>query len=134
MRRSSCPYNGHRPHRALHLAPPDGGGGTPVSHTAAASGVRRQDVLGLAGSDWLWECRRARANSTSRTPTSKVPLPTRRCSDHRPFAESKPVSDTSEFAHPTGRAEEAEPCLGAQLHALPVGEARRPWPGPKEPS
>jgi hypothetical protein len=36
-------YNGHRPHRALQLAPPDGGGGTPVSHTPAASGVRRQD-------------------------------------------------------------------------------------------
>jgi putative transposase len=39
-------YNGHRPHRALQLAPPDSGGATPVSHTPAASGVRRQDLLG----------------------------------------------------------------------------------------
>ena len=39
-------YNRHRPHRAFYLAPPDGDGATPVSHTAATSGVRRQDVLG----------------------------------------------------------------------------------------
>jgi hypothetical protein len=32
----------------------------------------------------VMRCRRARANSTSRTPTSKVPLHTRLCSDNRP--------------------------------------------------
>jgi putative transposase len=39
-------YNEHRPHRALRLVPPDGGGAAPVNHTRAASAVRRQDLLG----------------------------------------------------------------------------------------
>jgi transposase InsO family protein len=39
-------YNGHRPHRALQLVPPDGGDAIPVNHTRGASAVRRQDLLG----------------------------------------------------------------------------------------
>jgi putative transposase len=39
-------YNEHRPHRALRLIPPDGGGTAPVNHTRVASAVRRQDLLG----------------------------------------------------------------------------------------
>jgi transposase InsO family protein len=39
-------YNGHRPHRALQLVPPDGGDAIPVNHTRGASAVRRLDLLG----------------------------------------------------------------------------------------
>jgi putative transposase len=39
-------YNGHRPHRALQLVPPDGGDAIPVNQTGGASAVRRQDLLG----------------------------------------------------------------------------------------
>jgi transposase InsO family protein len=37
-------YNGHRPHRALSLTPPDGPGG--LSRTGGALGVQRWDRLG----------------------------------------------------------------------------------------
>jgi hypothetical protein len=36
-------YNGHRPHRALRLLPPDGGDPTPLN---AAAGLHRRDLLG----------------------------------------------------------------------------------------
>ncbi len=39
-------YNGHRPHRALQLAPPNGTNPDFVGRTAAASGVCRHDLLG----------------------------------------------------------------------------------------
>jgi putative transposase len=39
-------YNGHRPHRALQLASPDGAGATLSATPPAASGVRLQDLLG----------------------------------------------------------------------------------------
>jgi putative transposase len=39
-------YNGHRPHRALQLAPPNGTNPDAVGRTPAASGVYRQDLLG----------------------------------------------------------------------------------------
>jgi hypothetical protein len=39
-------YNGHRPHRALQLVPPDGGDAIPVNHTRGALAVRRLDLLG----------------------------------------------------------------------------------------
>jgi len=39
-------YNGHRPHRALRLAPPDGGSPADNDHTRTAAGVGRHDLLG----------------------------------------------------------------------------------------
>jgi putative transposase len=39
-------YNGHRPHRALRLAPPDGGMLADNDYTCAATAVRRHDLLG----------------------------------------------------------------------------------------
>jgi putative transposase len=39
-------YNAHRPHRALRLAPPDGGTPTDNEHTRAAAAVHRHDLLG----------------------------------------------------------------------------------------
>jgi putative transposase len=39
-------YNGHRPHRALQLAPPNGTNPDFVSRNSAASGVYRHDLLG----------------------------------------------------------------------------------------
>ena len=39
-------YNGHRPHRALQLAPPNGTNPDLVGRTSAASGVYRHDLLG----------------------------------------------------------------------------------------
>jgi transposase InsO family protein len=38
-----CHYNEHRPHRALHLLPPNGGDPTPLNETAH---LRRRDLLG----------------------------------------------------------------------------------------
>jgi len=38
-----CHYNEHRPHRALHLLPPNGGDPTPLNATAH---LRRRDLLG----------------------------------------------------------------------------------------
>jgi putative transposase len=37
-------YNEHRPHRALHLLPPNGR--DPTLPNAAAADIRRRDVLG----------------------------------------------------------------------------------------
>jgi transposase InsO family protein len=39
-------YNKHRPHRALRLAPPDGGNSIDDGNTAAAATVHRHDLLG----------------------------------------------------------------------------------------
>ena len=39
-------YNEHRPHRALQLAPPNGGNSVTVDHTSDAPTVRRHDLLG----------------------------------------------------------------------------------------
>lgn len=39
-------YNEHRPHRALQLAPPNGGNSITVDHTSDAPTVRRHDLLG----------------------------------------------------------------------------------------
>jgi putative transposase len=39
-------YNGHRPHRALQLAPPNGRNPDVVGRNSAASGVYRHDLLG----------------------------------------------------------------------------------------
>jgi putative transposase len=39
-------YNGHRPHRAPRLAPPNGINPNSVGRTPAASGVYRHDLLG----------------------------------------------------------------------------------------
>jgi putative transposase len=39
-------YNEHRPHRALHLTPPEGGKGVATDQTFDVSAVHRQDLLG----------------------------------------------------------------------------------------
>jgi len=43
MKRSSCPYNQHRPHRALQLLPPDRPAAIP---TVAPIHLHRHDLLG----------------------------------------------------------------------------------------
>jgi transposase InsO family protein len=39
-------YNEHRPHRALQLAPPDGGKSVAVDHSSNPSTICRHDLLG----------------------------------------------------------------------------------------
>jgi len=39
-------YNEHRPHRALQLAPPNGGNSVAVDRTADTPPIRRHDLLG----------------------------------------------------------------------------------------
>jgi transposase InsO family protein len=39
-------YNEHRPHRALQLAPPDGGSSSADGNTRATAAIRRRDLLG----------------------------------------------------------------------------------------
>ena len=39
-------YNEHRPHRALQLAPPDGGNSTADGNAHATAALRRHDLLG----------------------------------------------------------------------------------------
>ncbi len=39
-------YNEHRPHRALQLAPPDGGNSTADGNAHATAGLRRRDLIG----------------------------------------------------------------------------------------
>jgi putative transposase len=46
LRRYAKHYNEHRPHRALQLAPPDGGNTSQDGSTAGAGGVCRRDLLG----------------------------------------------------------------------------------------
>ncbi len=41
----SSPYNGERPHRALQLAPPDGGNSTADADTRATTAARRRHHL-----------------------------------------------------------------------------------------
>jgi hypothetical protein len=46
LRVYSSHYNEHRPHRALQLAPPDGGNSTADGNAHASADLRRRDLLG----------------------------------------------------------------------------------------